>query len=728
MRIFSISRPGRSRLRWLIVSGVLAFLCGPAILRAQHPGEARGRVIDAVTGAGVSGARIVLSPQAREALSDGDGRVRIRGLEPGPVEVRVERLGYRSSRTTLNIRNGEVTPFQVVLHPQAIPTDSVLVVVPGRSQRTVGREEIRRSGARTLGDVLADLAGVTVIPRGPAGAQELRVRGGGADQVLVLVDGVVLNDPLTGAVDVSTLAAAGVERVEVFPGARSARFGSAALAGVVVVETRDPTPGLEGAIHGGSLGARGGELAAGLSLGSTSASVGGSFRRADGGFRFQRNEALGGGEHRRRNADLEQRSGRLALRGRVVGGSWDATLRGEELARGIPGKSFAPSDSARQGESGTTASGRWERRDDRGSVAVQASYRERDVRFRDPAPPLGVPFDHRTRLGEARVSLRGEWLPGPTTSRPNRALLGVELALKRQDLRSDALEGGGSRRFLDGTAAVHGTRRLEVLPGSPLVSGALRAHRDGRSGRWLGAHDLTVELDLGPGHLYAAHRSSFSPPTAGDLFFREGVGIRPNPDLRPERVPGEMEVGGSLRAGGASVAFEVAGEVFTGNLVDMIVWAPDFRFVWSPRNADVRRRGAEARIGLRHAASGVVLDAHVSHVRATYLSGGGTRGSQVVYRPRDSGGIHLGLSRSRWTMDLRARYTGVRYPVPAPVNALDPFWTVHLSVAGRGEVFGWRIDPVVRVDRLLGERAPFIHAFPEPGRTFSFELRARSGP
>jgi hypothetical protein len=32
---------------------------------------------------------------------------------------------------------------------------------------------------------------------------------------------------------------------------------------------------------------------------------------------------------------------------------------------------------------------------------------------------------------------------------------------------------------------------------------------------------------------------------------------------------------------------------------DMIVWTPDFRFVWSPRNVDVRRRGAEVRARLR---------------------------------------------------------------------------------------------------------------------------------
>jgi hypothetical protein len=82
--------------------------------------------------------------------------------------------------------------------------------------------------------------------------------------------------------------------------------------------------------------------------------------------------------------------------------------------------------------------------------------------------------------------------------------------------------------------------------GRPTISMALRLHRDGRSDSWFVAHDLTGRVQVRGVRFHVSHRSSFSPPSAGDLFFREGVGIQPNPDLRPERVPSEVEAGAQI--------------------------------------------------------------------------------------------------------------------------------------------------------------------------------------
>ncbi len=44
--------------------------------------------------------------------------------------------------------------------------------------------------------------------------------------------------------------------------------------------------------------------------------------------------------------------------------------------------------------------------------------------------------------------------------------------------------------------------------------------------------------------------SAVTPPVLADLFFREGVGVRLNPDLRPERVRWEVEAGLRRELGG----------------------------------------------------------------------------------------------------------------------------------------------------------------------------------
>ena len=73
--------------------------------------------------------------------------------------------------------------------------------------------------------------------------------------------------------------------------------------------------------------------------------------------------------------------------------------------------------------------------------------------------------------------------------------------------------------------------------------------------------------------------------------------------------------------------------------------------------------------------------------------------------------------------DLKLLFLGTRYPVAAPVNALDPFWTLDAALSARWVMGGWAVSPLLRVERLRDERDPFIFAFPEPGRTVRVEVR-----
>ena len=88
-------------------------------------------------------------------------------------------------------------------------------------------------------DALRSLPGFALSISGNRGALgQARVRGAEANHLLVLLDGVALNDPATGSeFDFGTLALAGVDRVEFLAGAQSAVWGSDALAGVLHLST-----------------------------------------------------------------------------------------------------------------------------------------------------------------------------------------------------------------------------------------------------------------------------------------------------------------------------------------------------------------------------------------------------------------------------------------------------------------------------------------------------------
>jgi vitamin B12 transporter len=118
---------------------------------------------------------------------------------------------------------------------------------------------------------------------GPGAFTGVRLRGAESEQVLVLIDGVRVEDvsaPGAGF-DFGTLTAGGIERIDVLRGSNSVIWGSAALGGVIAVQTRD-LDGLEASAEGGSRGSFAGDAAAGIARSGYALSLTGGYTTTDG--------------------------------------------------------------------------------------------------------------------------------------------------------------------------------------------------------------------------------------------------------------------------------------------------------------------------------------------------------------------------------------------------------------------------------------------------------------
>ncbi|MBK0004814.1 TonB-dependent vitamin B12 receptor BtuB [Erwinia sp. S38] len=106
----------------------------------------------------------------------------------------------------------------------------------------VTRAEIDRWQSKSLSDVMRRLPGVDAVQQGGMGQKtSLFIRGTNSNHVLVLIDGIRLNQAgITGSADISQIPLALVQRVEYIRGARSAVYGSDAIGGVVnIITTRE---------------------------------------------------------------------------------------------------------------------------------------------------------------------------------------------------------------------------------------------------------------------------------------------------------------------------------------------------------------------------------------------------------------------------------------------------------------------------------------------------------
>ena len=164
-----------------------------------------------------------------------------------------------------------------------------------RTLTVMTREEIARLPVHSIADVLRLVSSVDVRARGERGVQtDFAIRGANFGQMLVLVDGVRLNDAQSGHHngDIPVPLDA-VERIEILHGPGSSLFGADAFGGTINVITRDSGESASAFVQTGSSGLVAGRGQIGVTSGSMRHLLAASVDRSS-GFMFERGFATAG--------------------------------------------------------------------------------------------------------------------------------------------------------------------------------------------------------------------------------------------------------------------------------------------------------------------------------------------------------------------------------------------------------------------------------------------------
>jgi outer membrane cobalamin receptor len=547
------------------------------------------------------------------------------------------------------------------------------------------------------------------------------IRGSGANEVLVTVDGNPINSPITGEADLSRIGTESVERVTVSRGAQSARYGGRALAGVVAIETRRATRDETAAA---TLGAWG-ERSVSASLGhrkewpsvAGAAALTGDYRESRGDFSYDVPAVRGGGGARRLNADTRA----LGLIGAASLESERASLRlhgeSDHRTRGMPGSIVQPSLTGRQHETrlAAGADAHWTARRISSSVNVDVAH-EHEA-FGDPNPPFGSVFNDTINATAATLSAMSSLATAASTT-----TFGVDGRML--DVSSTLLATGSPH--VQRQLGVWGSERLirSTATGYEFAADlGARVDWDSLLRRAVASPRVGFAASRGVASLAASFGGGYAPPSLADQFFHEGVLVRPNPSLEPERVRNEIELRGTLRevrVGPLDIDADAA--AFRANIDGMILWQPDFRFIWSPSNFDVTRRGWDASARVTIPALGVEARASTSVADVEYA--GPVLTGQVAYRPRTTANASLALTQAGVRAEASTRYIGARRTVVgSPLNSLDAYSLSDLRMSRSFTARALAIDASVGVENLLDRSASMLVDYPFPGRTWSVALR-----
>lgn len=106
----------------------------------------------------------------------------------------------------------------------------------------ISGEELERKKIKTVIDGLRLAQGVFATSSGGPGTEAtVKMRGAFARHTLVMIDGVIVNSPTTGAYDFANLTAENIDRIEILRGAQGMLYGSDAIGGVISIYTKKGT-------------------------------------------------------------------------------------------------------------------------------------------------------------------------------------------------------------------------------------------------------------------------------------------------------------------------------------------------------------------------------------------------------------------------------------------------------------------------------------------------------
>jgi vitamin B12 transporter len=139
----------------------------------------------------------------------------------------------KAQKDTVKLKEVEVTSNRISL-PFSKTSRTIIIL---------SHEELAKSAATNLADVLQNVAGVDIRRRGIDGMQsDLYIRGGNFDQTLLLIDGVKMDDAQTGHHTMNgILSLENIERIEIIKGPAARIYGQNAFTGAINIVTKAVT-------------------------------------------------------------------------------------------------------------------------------------------------------------------------------------------------------------------------------------------------------------------------------------------------------------------------------------------------------------------------------------------------------------------------------------------------------------------------------------------------------
>jgi iron complex outermembrane receptor protein len=577
----------------------------------------------------------------------------------------------------------------------------------GHRVQMVDSTRLSAIGPAPLASLLEELGIGYVKNYGPGQLATHALRGGNANHTAIFWNGLPLQHPMLGQVDLSLLPLVLADEVEVDYGSSSSLWGSGAVGGSIHLASE---PGRQAGWGGSLLGRWGSfhayDLAGSLAWSGNSFSSRTKFFWRDHRNDFPYRNAFG--EERRLPHAHQSLWGLIQeLRWQAAPGhrlGLDAWYQASE--RQLPPTTLQESSRASQYDESLRLAAHWQWTTGSWSLHTRTGAFFDQLDYTDPAADIRSESQTANLLleTEARWQLSsGHQLRPMLQVNHQRATASNFEANTRQTLSSLGLAWHGAWRDWQVVAALRqGLLDGRLIPFLP-----------------------SLRLDWKPveqGRLFLAVDRSFRAPTLNDRFWVPGG----NPALQPKESWSQE---GGLEWTSEPGRFGQHQAQFSGFsrlLNQWIQWIPLGEF-WSPQNLKrVWSRGLEVshQSSWQWSAIRLQLESRYEWVRSTNVNTGDkTENKQLIYTPVHQGQIGGSLSWNAWQLHYRQQWTGRVFLTADHSDELPGFTTGHLRLQWSRPIGSGRLAASIELRNLWDTEYQVVANRPMPGRNLALQLQ-----
>ncbi len=733
----------RTQLHILIILSLMLLLASG--LLGQSTKKIFGYVFDSKSNLPLVGANILINGTGIGTSTNQLGYFQFDNLYTGTYSITTSYIGYKSKTSfNINVLRDQPTEINIRLTHSETKLDEILV--SGIEDNNFSKiknytsKDISKGNFHSVAEVLEQTPGVEIQSQGGVGSsKKISIRGSQTNQVLVLLDGVPLNNQFGGSADLSSVPINIVERIEVYEGGSSSVFGSGAIGGAINIITKKTFKNkYKVNIVGGSFGYL--NVEPNISGNYKNFSYYLSYNHIDskGNYKYKHQNTSGNEvEATRINADINSKNIFARINFKFHNLLFSCNAQRLNSDRGLPGKTKALTAYARSKNNSANFGTSFKATFNKLVWNLNYSYMQSTTENSNLYPEEALPaykrysryhYEYKTDVSVINLTFYyqpSKWLDitgGYSGKWLNYNDKNFNPTIKSAiNVASDISHGF----FLHQEYKIHLPQPFNAMAISPSIRYDEMRMSSGKLNRFESKWSPSISAYVSIGKeeklfLKSSISNSFRVPTFSDLFYQD-VRIEGKPDLLPEKsLNKEIGVGFKISSLG-----KLKGEVtlYNYSIEDMIVWKLGSFEVFRPFNNDADITGQE--YSLSYQLPNNCLEFLISYTNLQPLDKNNnktTHNKIIPYRPQHSVKAGINISYKNFNGKIKYRFVGKRFITVANTVELPYYNVIDITLLQKTMIWKLNTEIKISINNITNEFYQIISGYPIPGREFRIGL------